>query len=154
MLMYSSLIWFGLEKKRRAEPLAGPASSKHMARDVQALQVTDPAVRKQLQPSDPHRRSKPPKSENVGLARRPEAKKSSKKTQKSKAKASASDSAKLREAPVRVEVVPEPPLKKSAPEPGGAGAKPPGHFRFISPNGVLEGEIPPGAHFHVHLGDS
>jgi hypothetical protein len=55
---------------------------------------------------------------------------------------------------VRVEVVPEPPQKKSASEPSGAGGKPAGRFRFTSPNGVLEGEIPPGAHFHVHLGDS
>ena len=133
---------------------AAVTSPRHVPRDVLALQVDDPAVQKQLQLADAHRRSNPPKSENVSLAPRPGAKRSSRRTPKPKIKPVARQSVRQREGAVSAEEKAKPPPKRSAPEPSGPTGKLVGRFTFTTPNGVLEGEIPPGAHFHVHLGDS
>jgi hypothetical protein len=124
---------------------------KHVPRDLQALQIDDPAVLKQLTPTDPHRQPKKANVDKTDLAvqsvRQKKPKKARKRERDSRSGRTDREKAKETKMEAESELTPT----KSAPIVGERVALEPGYYRWITPQGVLEGVQAPHAHLHLHL---
>ncbi len=127
------------------------ATPKHVPRDLQALQIDDPAVLKQLTPTDPHRQPKKANVDKTDLAAQSVRQKKPKRARKRErdSRSARTDREKAKE--TKIEAEPEPTPTKSAATMGERGALEPGYYRWITPQGVLEGVQAPHAHLHLHL---
>ncbi len=121
-----------------------------MSRDVQALQIDDPAVKKQLTPTDAHRRPKEPGSGNGDLSTGSGPKKKWAKVKKRNSGASSSrqDNREGKERKMDSDSNPTPKMSAFVPD---QVSEEVGHFHWDPLQGPWDIKLPPHAHIHFHV---